>query len=65
MIDPGHHENAALAAAQNGDTAGATVEAILALASAVNRLADEHQALTVVLADLIPETPPRRLRAGT
>jgi len=40
MIDPDDHENSALNDLANGDTAGALVHAVLALASALNQLAD-------------------------
>jgi hypothetical protein len=45
MIPPGEHESAAHNAAMAGDIAGAQIYAILALASAVNRLADAHEAM--------------------
>lgn len=48
MIGPGAHETAAAEALHNGDTSDAQVLAILALASAVNRLADAQQAIANV-----------------
>jgi len=42
MINPGDHEDSALSALSSGDTEIAKVLALLALASAVNRLADAH-----------------------
>jgi hypothetical protein len=44
MISPDSHEDAAASALSRGDTAEATVLALLALASAVNRLADAQTA---------------------
>lgn len=44
-IGPGAHENTAHAKAMDGDTATAQVYAILALASAVNRLAAAQEAI--------------------
>jgi len=43
MISPGEHESAAHNAAMSGDTATAQIYAILALASAVNRLAEVQE----------------------
>lgn len=45
MIGPGDHENAASEAIMHQEIPQATVYAILALASAVNRLAAAHEAL--------------------
>ena len=45
MIGPGAHESVAHSAAMEGDTARAQVYAILALASAVNRLAAAQEVL--------------------
>ncbi len=45
MIGPGAHEQVAHQQAVDGDTASATVYAILALAAAVNRLADAQKTL--------------------
>lgn len=45
MIGPGAHENAAAAALANGETEEAKVLALLALASAVNRLAAAHETI--------------------
>jgi|HubBroStandDraft_1064217.scaffolds.fasta_scaffold1072151_1 hypothetical protein len=51
MIGPGAHEQVANQQATDGDTASATVYAILALAAAVNRLADAQQARTDIEMD--------------
>ena len=48
MIGPGAHEQAAHSASMDGDNATATVYAILALAAAVNRLADAQEAIAYV-----------------
>lgn len=45
MIGPGAHENAASEALVNGRTEDAKVLALLALASAVNRLAAAQEAI--------------------
>lgn len=45
MMGPGIHEDQAQNHANNGRTDAAMVEAVLALASAVNRLADAHRDL--------------------
>lgn len=45
MMAPGDHESAAHEAARHGDTATALVDAILAVASAVNRLAAAQEAI--------------------
>jgi hypothetical protein len=45
MIGPGAHEDAATNALTDGDTETAKVLAILALASAVNRLAEAQEAI--------------------
>lgn len=45
MIGPGAHEVAASQALTNGDTEEAKVLALLAVASAVNRLAAAHEAI--------------------
>lgn len=45
MIGPGAHEVAASSALSNGDAEDAKVLALLALASAVNRLAAAHEAI--------------------
>jgi hypothetical protein len=57
MIGPGAHEQAAQSSLMEGDTATATVLALLALASAVNRLADAHQSIARTAVDLIPPRP--------
>lgn len=51
MVGPGMHELSAQNMASNNDIAGATVEAILALAAAVNRLADAHRDLVNIEMD--------------
>ena len=45
MIGPGAHENAAHSASMNGDNETAIVYAVLALASAVNRLAAAQEVI--------------------
>ena len=45
MIGPGAHEQVVHSQAMEGDHASAMVYAVLALASAVNRLADAHRDL--------------------
>ena len=45
MVGPGAHENAASAALTESRTDDAVVLALLALASAVNRLAAAHEAI--------------------
>ena len=45
MISPSEHESAAHNAAMSGDTATAQIYAILAVASAVNRLAEAQEAI--------------------
>jgi hypothetical protein len=55
MNSPGTHEDAACAILQDasGNMAEAQVSAILALASAVNRLADAHQTAADALSELV------------
>jgi hypothetical protein len=60
MIGPGAHEQVAHSDSMNGDNASALVYAILALASAVNRLADAHRDLVNIEMDR--EYPPQRKR---
>ncbi len=60
MINPDHHENAAMAALTEGSTADATVEAILALASAIDRLAKATEDAT--LERIEQRTPSKRSR---
>lgn len=57
MISPGDHENVALAEIQRGEPQEALVHALLALASAVDRLADAHESLANTAIDLIPPRP--------
>lgn len=45
MMGPGDHEDAAKEALYNQDYAGAQVLAVLALAAAVNRLAEAQEAI--------------------
>jgi hypothetical protein len=45
MIGPGAHENSALSMLSDGNPADAQVLAVLALASAVNRLAEAQEAI--------------------
>ena len=53
MISPGDHENAAISALNNhADMTEAQVLAILALASAVNRLAEAHETLANAVTDM-------------
>jgi hypothetical protein len=53
MISPGDHEDAPVSALRNhADTAEAQVLAILALASAVNRLAEAHETLANAVTDM-------------
>jgi hypothetical protein len=60
MIGPGAHEQVAHKDAMEGDNASAMVYAILALASAVNRLADAHRDLVNIEMDR--DNPPQRRR---
>jgi hypothetical protein len=58
MISPEDHENAAMnELAHGGDMQAALIEAVLALASAVNRLAAAHDSLAETAVDF---TPPRK-----
>lgn len=62
MISADDHENAAMheVAQGGGDMQFALVEAVLALASAVNRLATAHESMAEAVADLTPPQPSRR-----
>lgn len=57
MISPDDHENTALAEIQRGEPQEALVHALLALASAVDRLASAHESLANTAIDLIPSRP--------
>lgn len=46
-IGPGAHEKAAHSASMEGDNAAAMVYAILAVASAINRLAEAQEAIAL------------------
>ena len=62
MLNPDDHESAAMneLAQTDGDLQGALVEAVLALASAVNRLAQAHESLAYTVGGLTPPRPSRR-----
>lgn len=60
MIGPGAHEQVAHTQAMDGDTASAMVYAVLALASAVNRLADAQRDLVNIEMDREYPTPRKR-----
>jgi hypothetical protein len=62
VLTPEDHESAAMneLAQTGGDLQGALVEAVLALASAVNRLAQAHESLPYAVGDLTPPRPGRR-----
>lgn len=61
MIGPGAHEQVAHQDAMNGDNASAMVYAVLALASAVNRLADAQRDLVSIEMDRVYPSPRKRL----
>jgi hypothetical protein len=62
MISPDDYENSAIAELQRDDTASALVHAVLALASALNKLADSHYWIAESASDLTPpkQAPGRR-----
>lgn len=47
MMTPDDHETSALSLLQNNETSEAQVHAILALASAINQLAEAHNNLAI------------------
>jgi hypothetical protein len=51
-ISPGDHENTALAEIQRNELQEAQVHALLALASAVNRLAEAHETMANAVTDM-------------
>lgn len=61
MIGPGAHEQVAHSDAMEGDNATAMVYAVLALASAVNRLADAQRDLVNIEMDRAYPSPRKRL----
>jgi hypothetical protein len=61
MIGPGAHEQVAHSQAMEKDNASAMVYAILALASAVNRLVDAQRDLVNIEMDRTYPTPRKRL----
>lgn len=62
MISADDHENMALSDMQRDDNQAALVSAVLALASAVNRLADAHESVAIAIGDLTPPRPKPRGR---
>lgn len=60
MIGPGAHEQVAHQQAMEGDNSGAMVYAVLALASAVNRLADAQHDLVSIEMDREHPRPRKR-----
>jgi hypothetical protein len=56
MISADDHENMALTEVQRDEHQAALISAVLALASAVNRLAEAHESVAIAIGDL---TPPR------
>jgi len=63
MISPDDYENSAQADMGRGDTASAMVYAVLALASALNKLADSHYWLAdTTTSNLNVTTPGRQSR---
>jgi hypothetical protein len=62
MISPDDFETSAMADLQRGDTASATVQAMLAIASALNKLADSHYWIAETAGELTPpkQSPRRR-----
>ena len=66
MISPADYESSANAELQRDDTESALVHAVLALASALNKLADSHYWIAESASDLTPpkQAPGRRQRLG-
>lgn len=64
VLSPDMHESAAMnelgAEQDRGDIQFALVEAVLAVASAVNRLAEAHESLAEAVGDLTPPQSGRR-----
>ena len=58
-MTPEDHENMAMADLQRDAPQDAMVSAVLALASAVNRLAEAHESVANSLIDLKPANPPK------
>jgi hypothetical protein len=54
MINAGDHENMAISEVQNNECQAALVHAVLALASAVNSLAEAHESVAIAIGDLAP-----------
>jgi hypothetical protein len=61
MMSPENHESAAVAATHDAPQ-DAMVFAVLALAAAVNRLAEAHESVANSIIDLTPATPPTKPR---
>jgi hypothetical protein len=62
MISVDDHENMALSDMQRDENQAALVSAVLALASAVNRLAAAHESVAIAIGDLTPPRPASRGR---